>query len=294
MAAPRTAEAVKRVFAGGGPIKSVSIAVTGWGEGHRGHVYGSRKSALWRVFFGRRWVAMPLYFFVIEHTDALVLFDAGQQRAAVTDPNYRPPGFTGKVMRKLFIFHIGPEDTLSRQLELLGFSVSDIGKVVFSHLHADHTGRVQDLLHAELFVSAAEYNHMLEPHAERQRIFRNTIEVPGADWTRISHDPMEDPALLPFTRGRDLMGDGSMILLPTPGHTPGSISMLVRPGQGPPLLLAADLCYRLGLLETNRLPGTGDKRELLDSFAKVRALKEREPDLAILLSHDPQAVRRLI
>ena len=84
------------------------------------------------------------------------------------------------------------------------------------------------------------------------------------------------------------MGDGSMVLLlPTPGHLQGSLSMLVRRDGAPPLLLVGDMCYGLELLERGQLPSTGDKKELRASWAKVLALKQRMPDLVILASHDP-------
>jgi glyoxylase-like metal-dependent hydrolase (beta-lactamase superfamily II) len=69
--------------------------------------------------------------------------------------------------------------------------------------------------------------------------------------------------------------------------------MLVRRDGAPPLLLVGDLCYGLELLERCQLPGTGDKKELQVSFAKVLALKERMPDLVILSAHDPGAAEAL-
>jgi glyoxylase-like metal-dependent hydrolase (beta-lactamase superfamily II) len=286
-------KATKRVFANGGPIKAVSVANTGTGEVHVEHVYGSRKNPMLWIFFGKKWVTIPCNFYAIEHAKGLVLFDAGQDRAVVTDPNYWPTGFTGTVMRKLFKISIGPDETLPEQLKRLGYSLSDVRKVICSHLHADHIGKVRDLLHADLIVSDAEWKHMLQRHSERHMIFRNYIEIPGAKWRQISFNPLSDPSILPFTKGYDVMGDESMILLPTPGHTPGSMSMLVRPKEGPALLLAGDLSYQPELLERDQLPGTGNKRDLLASFAKVRALRKRMPDLVILFSHDAQAAGRL-
>ena len=52
----------------------------------------------------------------------------------------------------------------------------------------------------------------------------------------VQAEPIADPDLGPFTAGHDLFGDGSLVLLPTPGHTPGSMSMLVRRADHPPLL----------------------------------------------------------
>ena len=82
-----------------GPVKSVSVISTGTGEGHREHVYGTRKPALWWIFFGRQWVTLSINVFVIEHSDGVVLFDTGQDRAVVTDPNYWPKGFTGTITK---------------------------------------------------------------------------------------------------------------------------------------------------------------------------------------------------
>lgn len=75
-------------------------------------------------------------------------------------------------------------------------------------------------------------------------------------------------------------------LLPTPGHTPGSMSMLVRSQGLPPLLLVGDLTYELDLLLNDQVPGIGDAAALRSSFAKVRALKEQLPDLVLLPAHD--------
>lgn len=86
-----------------------------------------------------------------------------------------------------------------------------------------------------------------------------------------------------------MMGDGSLMPLPTPGHTVGSMSLLVRSAGMPPLLLIGDLAYEVDALLGDRLPGLGDPAELRSSYAKVRELKARLPDLVILPSHDPAA-----
>ncbi|PXF61958.1 MAG: hypothetical protein C4B59_01650 [Candidatus Methanogaster sp.] len=152
---------------------------------------------------------------------------------------------------------------------------------------------IREILHADLVVSSEAWEHMLGPHPEREGVFRRDIELPGAKWQRISFQPTDDPSLTPFTHAFDLMGDGSMVMLPTPGYLPGSLSMLVRRDGAPPLLLVDDLCYGLELLERCQLPGTGDRKELRASYAKVLALKERMPDLVILPAHDPEAAGAL-
>jgi N-acyl homoserine lactone hydrolase len=103
-----------------------------------------------------------------------------------------------------------------------------------------------------------------------------------------------DPALAPFRESLDVVGDGSLVLLPTPGHTAGSLSLLIRRRTRPPLLLVGDLTYGSELLERRQLPGVGDRKRLAETTGKVLALKERMPDLVILPAHDPTASRRLL
>lgn len=74
--------------------------------------------------------------------------------------------------------------------------------------------------------------------------------------------------------------------MPTPGHTPGSLSLLLRQEGWDPILLVRDLTYETALLEQDVVPGTGDKETLLASFAKARRLKSRLPGLVVVASHD--------
>jgi glyoxylase-like metal-dependent hydrolase (beta-lactamase superfamily II) len=90
------------------------------------------------------------------------------------------------------------------------------------------------------------------------------------------------------------MGDGSLALLPTPGHTPGSVSLLVRRPGMPPLLLAGDLTYGTEILQRGQVPGVGRRRQLTDSSRKVLALAQQCPGLVILPAHDPGAAQRLL
>jgi len=277
----------------GTAIRSIAVVSTGSGEGHREHVFGTRKPALWWIFAGRDWVRVPINVYVVEHSDGLVLFDAGQDRAVVTDPNYWPDRVTRFFMKHTFKFEIGPEDTLARQLALAGYSAGNVRKAVISHLHADHVGCIREIPQADLYVGQEAWRHMLGPHPEREMVLRRDIEIPGAKWNHIAFEPVDDPTIKPFTHAHDLMGDRTMMLLPTPGHLPGSLSMLVRSEGVPPVLLVGDLCYSQDMLMRDQFPGTGDKQQLRETYAKVRALKERTPGLLILASHDPQAADRL-
>ncbi len=103
------------------------------------------------------------------------------------------------------------------------------------------------------------------------------IDLPGLRWKRIEPEPTDDPGVSPFRTSYDLFGDGSLVLLPTPGHTPGSMSLLVRrPGQ-PPLVMVGDLTYDVHLLESGRVPGVGGRRRLRSASALINQLAPGAP-----------------
>lgn len=274
-------------------IRSVHILSTGTGEQHKEHRQGSSLPQLWWVLMSRSWIKVPLACFVLEHRDGLVLFDTGMDPAIKSDPNYIDSAIGRFLLNRIFRLHIGPGDALGKQLEALGFAPSAVKTAVISHLHFDHIGGIADVPQAELLVSKDEWDQLSGPHPEREWVLREHIELPGAKWRQIDFEPTDDPLLAPFGGSYDVMGDGSMILLATPGHTPGSLSMLVRSEGKPPLLLVADLAYDTKLLMKDQIPGTGDAAALRSSYAKVRALKEQLPDLVILVSHDPQTADAL-
>jgi N-acyl homoserine lactone hydrolase len=105
--------------------------------------------------------------------------------------------------------------------------------------------------------------------------------------------PLHDPALAPFEAGHDLFGDGSLVLLPTPGHTPGSLSLIVRRAGKPTLALVADLTYAAHLLDSGHLPGVGDRSILRRSTAMMNQLRAATPGLVVLPTHDPDAAAAL-
>lgn len=275
-------------------VKSVHVFSTGSGEQHREHRYGSRlPKTLWALA-SRSWIEIPISVFVVEHRDGLVLFDSGLDPAITSDPIYISSPVGRFFLHKVFRLHIGPDDTPTKKLHELGYAASDVRTIVFSHLHFDHIGGIKEFPQADLVVSRDEWQQLSAPHPERDWILREYIDLPGANWQQIDFARSDDPLFAPFGGSYDLMGDGSLILLPTPGHTPGSMSMLVRSGRYPPFLLVGDLTYEVELLMRDQIPGVySDKEQLKASFANVRGLKEQIPDLVILASHDPAAADAL-
>jgi len=276
------------------PVKAVSVLCTGSVEIHPEHAFGTRKPLYWWLLTSRQWLPpRPINAYVIEHANGLLLFDTGQDRASVTDDAYFPAGFTGALYDRLARFQIGEQETLAAQLATLGYAPADVGTAILSHLHEDHMGGLRELRGAELLVTEAEWAELSKLAPEPRGFLRKHIQLPGLTWSQIGFEPTDDPALAPFTQALDVAGDGSLVLLPTPGHTAGSMALLIRRRTRSPLLLVGDLTYGAELLERRQIPGVGGRRQLARTTAKVLALKERMPGLVILPAHDPTAAQRL-
>jgi N-acyl homoserine lactone hydrolase len=271
-------------------ITRVARFSTGSVDIHPQHAHRGRSPMYWWILTSRRWLTgRPINVHVIEHTDGVVLFDTGQDRASVTDPGYFPDGPVGLIYHRLARFEVSEHDTLSAALARLGYGPADVTTAVISHLHQDHIGGVRAIPGANLLVSADEWRSLHRPMAEARGLLRTHIEVPGLRWSPVQFTALEDPSLAPFTTGRDLFGDGSLVLLPTPGHTQGSMSMLVRGGETEPLLLAGDLTYDIHAFERGLTGGVGSRRRLRRTRDNVLALRANNPGMQILAAHDPAA-----
>ena len=272
-------------------IETVQVFSTGTAKQHKEHRFGSRAPPMWWVLTSRSWIEIPINVFVIKHLKGLVLFDTGLDPAVTSAPDYVDSAILRFFMRRLFRFSIGPDDSAAKNLERLGLRAEDVTTVVISHLHFDHIGGIADIPQAELLVSRDEWQQLSEPHPERNYFFAQHIKLPRAKWRPIDFTTTDDRLLAPFGGCYDVMGDGTLVLLPTPGHTVGSLSMLIRANKYPPLLLVGDLSYDTELLMRDQLPGIyADAPQLKASYAKIRELKARLPNLVILGSHDPAAV----
>ena len=258
------------------------------------HIAATWKPMMLWMLTSRTWTEpRPINVFVIEHKDGLVLFDTGQDRASITDPGYFPAGITGAMYRRTAQADIPEDQTLTGQLAGLGYQPSDVSVAILSHLHQDHIGGLTELPNARIYVSQAEWDTVSEPRAELAGIMRNHIDLPGLTWTRVSPEPTVDQTLQPFAVSHDLFGDGSLMLIPTPGHTPGSMSLIVRqPGQ-PSLAMVGDLTYATDLLECGHVPGSGARGQLRQTTAMMNELRKSLGDLVVLASHDPNAAAEL-
>lgn len=272
------------------PIRRFERISTGTVDIHPQHAYGTSAPLYWWILTSRQWLSgLPINVYVIEHRDGLVVFDTGQDRASVTDPRYFPRGPLGIVYERLARFDIPEDQTLASGLRAAGYEPGDVDLALISHLHQDHIGGLGELPNAQIVLTLEERAAMNGLLPEANGILRAHLDFPADRWRTIQFEPM---AGIPgFERGFDLFGDGTLTLLATPGHTPGSMSLLVRdPGRAPSLLVG-DVTYDAGaMIADGTIPGVGSRHQLVDTTRRIRHLASNTPDLRILAAHDPATV----
>ena len=276
-------------------IRRVSVVSTGSVRIRPQHVQSDGTPLAWWLNTSQRWTApRPINVYVIEHESGLILFDTGQDRRSVLDPGYFPGGVAGYLYRRLATFDIPPEATLTHRLEQLGYDIGDVRIAILSHLHQDHIGGLGELpSSARVLVSRVDAAEGERRFAVLAGILTDHIRIPGLDWTVVSPERLASSHIAPFTEGHDVVGDGSLILLPTPGHTPGSLSLLLRDSGMAPMLFVGDLTYDVRLLEQGRVPGVGNARVLRETTRRVNELVARNPGMVVLAAHDPMAATLL-
>lgn len=206
--------------------------------------------------------ALPVNAFLVEHSAGLCVFDTGQTVQAASRgyfPRWQP-------FFRLARFELEAEDEAEAQLMVLGISPRDVRWVVLSHLHTDHVGGLAAFRGSDVFVSRSEW--------ERAGGLAGRIRgyLPQR-WPR-SLEPhlldLDRNGFGPFPGSYDLAEDGTLVVVATPGHTPGHVSLLVRRAGGD-VLLGGDLAH-----------GTADLERVAPAVARYCL----EHDVAYVGAHD--------
>ena len=225
---------------------------------------------------------LPILAWLVEHPDGLILVDTGET-ARATQPGYFPAW--NLYFRLGVREQVTPGEEVGPRIEGLGFSPSDVRQVVMTHLHTDHAGGLDHFPNSEILVSRTElgvatgrWGKVLGylPHRWPAWFAPRAVDFDGGPFG-------------PFERSHAL-ADG-VTLVPTPGHTPGHLSVAVR-AEGL-VLLAGDTSYTQELMLAGVADGvTTSPATDRDTLRRIRALGRSEPTV-YLPTHDPDAPRRL-
>src|SRR6202051_4457585 len=170
--------------------------------------------------------------YLIKHSQGWLLWDTGLADAVSAMPEGQRPADHRAI-------HWRRPKTLAGQLQQLGVKPSDIKYVAVSHSHPDHIGNVAMFPQSMLLVQKAEY----EWPAQLGPRFKPELPV-----TKLEGD-------------HDVFGDGSVIIVATPGHTPGHQSLLVKLLKSGALLLSGDAVHFKENWDNRRVPEFNSNEE---------------------------------
>ncbi len=214
---------------------------------------------------GRLRVPVPAY--LIEHPKGSVLFDTAMHPSLATDPESRI-GFLAKV----FEVELGPDEHAAARLEARQVDPARIDMVILSHLHFDHAGGLETLPNAKLLVQRKEWETAQDPDLAAQNAFAAIDFDHGHQVQQVDGE-------------FDVFGDGSVVCLPTHGHTPGHQSLRVRTADDD-FLLTGDACYMRHTLEHRHLPSVvHDEAQMLASLDRIAAWEQQ--GAKIIFGHEP-------
>ncbi|MGY5764764.1 N-acyl homoserine lactonase family protein [Brachybacterium sp. DNPG3] len=271
---------------------SVSILETGTiriRPAHR-HQSATRPVLLRRakaIVGDRRWTEpLPINTYLIQHPDEPILFDTGESPHASHRSGlpWWHPFFQLDVD-----IAVSPEEGIGARLAQQGLAPEDLQAVVVSHLHHDHGDGLADLDGARVLVAAEHWEVF-------RRRFSATIVGAAPQYWPTDFQPeqlrLTGPALGPWERTYPITADGRVVGIPTPGHVPGHMSVIVR-GDEATYLLGGDVTYDQELLDQEETDGVnGDPHLAVEQLRRIKAFAAEEP-LVLLPAHDPRAAERL-
>ena len=199
--------------------------------------------------------------YLIKHGDEYMLWDTGH---ALTAPNVAPK--------------VGLVDFLAK----IDVKPDQIKYVGISHYHADHTGQIASFPKATLLIGAKEWDAISSPKPAEGVNFK-----PFESWIK------GDSKVEPLPLDKDVFGDGTVIVLRTPGHTAGHSSLLVKLPQMGAVILTGDAVHFRENLDSDGVPAFNYDRA--QTVASIERIKKIASNLkaTVIIQHDARDIEKL-
>ncbi|HWJ58241.1 MAG TPA: N-acyl homoserine lactonase family protein [Sphingomicrobium sp.] len=198
--------------------------------------------------------------YLIRHGDQLLLWDTGLS-GSLKGQNFDAGDAVMSVDR-----------TIAEQLAEMKLTPADIDIVGISHHHDDHTGQLNAFPQARLVIGAGDFEKAQAKPPQGGAPTITPWVKSGANVTKATADV-------------DIFGDGSVIALHLPGHTPDHLALLVRL-KGGPVLLSGDLYHSTEARQKRGVPGFNTSREqTLASMDRFEALA-KETGAKVVIQHE--------
>lgn len=211
---------------------------------------------------GEHWdMANPCY--LVVHPKGILMWDCGFSDSLADLPDGYNSGRSIWSLPK----------KISRQLEEMDIGPERIDYFTLSHSHLDHSGNANLFCGSTWIVDAAERAFMFREDARGSKEFEN-------------YSALEHARVQAFTSDYDVFGDGSVVILRTPGHTPGHAALLVRLPESGPMIFTGDLWYTCRCRTTRNIPSNNtDREQTFQSMARIEELA-RELGARIIIQHE--------
>jgi N-acyl homoserine lactone hydrolase len=182
-----------------------------------------------------------------------------------------------------------PKLSLIDQLRALRLRPDDVTYVGISHYHMDHTGQLGAFPQSKLLIGKGDWDALsaANPLSGMDAATASNWRAPFTHWLS------QGGRLEALTGDKDVFGDGTVIMLSTPGHTPGHHSLLVRLGKTGNVLITGDLTHFRENYENNQVPTWNTSRA--DTLASLDRFKQiaRNLKALVIIQHDPRDVGKL-
>jgi len=199
--------------------------------------------------------------YLVKHGDEYLLWDTGHSMSA---PN------------------VAPKTSVVDQLAKLNLKPEQIKYVGISHYHADHTGQADSFTKSTLLIGAREWEAISAPKPAAGVNFK-----PFEAWIK------GEAKVEPQTIDKDVFGDGSVVVLRTPGHTPGHQALLVKLAEKGPVILSGDAVHFRENLDTEGVPSFNfDRTQTIASIQRMKKIAENLKG-QIIIQHDQRDVDKL-
>ncbi|MFM9905828.1 MAG: MBL fold metallo-hydrolase [Pyrinomonadaceae bacterium] len=220
--------------------------------------------------------------FLVRHPKGDLLFDTGF--GSTVDEQIKTEPW---LLRQMTTYTVARP--VSEQLSVYGYPIEKLAGVVLTHAHWDHVSGLDSLPRVPVWVSAAERS-FISSRSSKTALINSFYNVNYKEYA------FNDGAYLGFPNSFDVWGDGSVVLVPAPGHTPGSIIAFISLPSGMRFALLGDLVWQMEGIEipaerpwlSRRLVAENDA-EVRENIARIAAIHKRFPDIHMIPAHDARA-----
>ena len=227
---------------------------------------------------------MPIWVWVIEHPEGIIVIDTGDIEASRHKEFYKDETFGTRLTLSAMSNKrdISKQDELDAQLMRLGIRPEQVSKVVLTHLHGDHTDGLKFFPGNEIIVNEAEYR---KPYGNLATTYPKWFNPTLVNFLKDRVDFFD--MAYPLTKSEDVF------LIPTPGHTYHHASVLLKTDNGH-ILFAGDTSYKHQQLLDNKFAGSNvDITQTQKTYSNILRYAEKYP-VVYLPSHDENSGNRLV